>query len=275
MAMKLRPSIPSARRSGHWPSRCGAVARRRRHGAERAGHRRDAAQPGRRSPAICSPRCPGRRRTAGATPPTPSARAPSRCSPIRTGVGAAWAATSAVPVLVHPDPRSVLGELAATVYGNPSERLRVIGVTGTSGKTTTTYLVEAGLRAAERVAGLIGTVGIRIDGRRSAQRADHTRGARSAGAAGGDGRTGRRHRGDGGVQPRADAGPRRRRATSRSAASPTCRATTSTSTRRWQDYFDAKARLFDPGSPTHAGASVVCIDDDAGRAMAARRARSR
>ena len=43
--------------------------------------------------------------------------------------------------------------------------LRVIGVTGTSGKTTTTYLVEAGLRAAERVAGLIGTVGIRIDGR--------------------------------------------------------------------------------------------------------------
>ena len=63
-----------------------------------------------------------------------------------------------------PTPRSVLGELAATVYGHPSERLRVIGVTGTSGKTTTTYLVEAGLRAAGRVAGLIGTVGIRIDG---------------------------------------------------------------------------------------------------------------
>ena len=70
----------------------------------------------------------------------------------------------AVPVLVHPDPRSVLGGLAATVYGNPSQHLRVIGVTGTSGKTTTTYLVEAGLRAADRVAGLIGTVGIRIAG---------------------------------------------------------------------------------------------------------------
>ena len=70
-----------------------------------------------------------------------------------------------VPVLIHPDPRSVLGELAATVYGHPSDRLRVIGVTGTSGKTTTTYLAEAGLRSAERVAGLIGTVGIRIDGR--------------------------------------------------------------------------------------------------------------
>ena len=50
------------------------------------------------------------------------------------------------------------------MYGNPSRQLRVIGVTGTSGKTTTTYLVEAGLRAADRVAGLIGTVGIRIDG---------------------------------------------------------------------------------------------------------------
>ena len=70
-----------------------------------------------------------------------------------------------VPVLIHPDPRSVLGELAATVYGHPSDRLRVIGVTGTSGKTTTTYLAEAGLRSAERVAGLIGTVGVRIDGR--------------------------------------------------------------------------------------------------------------
>ena len=55
-----------------------------------------------------------------------------------------------VAVLVHPEPRSVLGELAATVYGRPSERLAVVGVTGTSGKTTTTYLIEAGLRSAGR-----------------------------------------------------------------------------------------------------------------------------
>ena len=68
----------------------------------------------------------------------------------------------AAPVLVHPEPRSVLGELAATVYGHPSERLAVIGVTGTSGKTTTTYLIEAGLRSAGRTVGLIGTVGLRI-----------------------------------------------------------------------------------------------------------------
>ena len=36
-----------------------------------------------------------------------------------------------------------------------------------------------------------------------------------------------------------------------------------------EDYFDAKARLFAPESPTHAPTSVVCVDDDAGRAMAA------
>jgi UDP-N-acetylmuramoyl-L-alanyl-D-glutamate--2,6-diaminopimelate ligase len=35
-----------------------------------------------------------------------------------------------------------------------------------------------------------------------------------------------------------------------------------------QDYFGAKARLFDPESPTHASISVICVDDDAGRAMA-------
>src|SRR5689334_24194226 len=47
------------------------------------------------------------------------------------GVDAMGACDIAVPVLLHTDPRSVLGELAATVYGHPSDRLRVIGVTGT------------------------------------------------------------------------------------------------------------------------------------------------
>ncbi|MEO8813814.1 MAG: Mur ligase domain-containing protein, partial [Mycobacterium sp.] len=53
-------------------------------------------------------------------------------------------AGSPIPVLVHPAPRDVLGELAATVYGHPCERVTVIGITGTSGKTTTAYLIEAG-----------------------------------------------------------------------------------------------------------------------------------
>jgi len=174
----------------------------------------------------------------------------------------------AVPVLIHPDPRSVLGDLAAAVYGHPSEKLRIIGVTGTSGKTTTTYLVEAGLRSADRVAGLIGTVGIRIDGRDQpsalttpeapdlqallavmleqgvdtvvmevsshALTLGRVDGVRFA--VGGFTNLSRDH---------LDFHP------------------------TMEDYFDAKARLFDPGSPTHASISVVCIDDDAGRAMAA------
>ena len=173
-----------------------------------------------------------------------------------------------VPVLVHSDPRSVLGGLAATVYGNPSRHLRVIGVTGTSGKTTTTYLVEAGLRSADRVAGLIGTVGIRIAGEDLpsalttpeapdlqallALMVEHgvdtvvmevSSHALSLGrvdgvdfAVGGFTNLSRDH---------LDFHP------------------------TMEDYFDAKARLFAPGSPTRAATSAVCVDDDAGRAMAA------
>jgi UDP-N-acetylmuramoyl-L-alanyl-D-glutamate--2,6-diaminopimelate ligase len=50
------------------------------------------------------------------------------------------------------------------VYGDPTARMSVLGVTGTSGKTTVAHLLEAGLGAAGRTAGLIGTVGTRIDG---------------------------------------------------------------------------------------------------------------
>ncbi|MBY8861700.1 UDP-N-acetylmuramoyl-L-alanyl-D-glutamate--2,6-diaminopimelate ligase [Nocardia sp. CA2R105] len=71
-----------------------------------------------------------------------------------------------VPVLVHENPRSVLGELSASIYGNPSQRLQVLGITGTSGKTTTSYLVEAGLVAAGLRTALIGTIETRIGGQR-------------------------------------------------------------------------------------------------------------
>ncbi len=71
-----------------------------------------------------------------------------------------------VPVLVREQPRSVLGELSGALYGNPSERLRIVGITGTSGKTTSAYLVEAGLAAAGLSTALIGTIETRIGGRR-------------------------------------------------------------------------------------------------------------
>ena len=76
--------------------------------------------------------------------------------------GRARAMASGVPVFVLADPRARLGEVACWVYGDPSRRLRLIGVTGTSGKTTTTYLLESGLRAAGHLTGLIGGVETRI-----------------------------------------------------------------------------------------------------------------
>ena len=76
--------------------------------------------------------------------------------------GKARAAATGVPVFVLADPRGKLGEIACWVYGNPSSRLRLIGVTGTSGKTTSTYLLESGLRAAGHQTGLIGGVETRI-----------------------------------------------------------------------------------------------------------------
>lgn len=66
-----------------------------------------------------------------------------------------------VPVLVTDDPRAVLGPVAAWVYGEPAERLMTFGVTGTNGKTTTTYQVDHLLRALGWTGGLIGTVEMR------------------------------------------------------------------------------------------------------------------
>jgi UDP-N-acetylmuramoyl-L-alanyl-D-glutamate--2,6-diaminopimelate ligase len=76
--------------------------------------------------------------------------------------GRARAVASGVPVFVLADPRGKLGEIACWVYGDPSSRLRLIGVTGTSGKTTSTYLIESGLSAAGHQAGLVGGVELRV-----------------------------------------------------------------------------------------------------------------
>jgi UDP-N-acetylmuramoyl-L-alanyl-D-glutamate--2,6-diaminopimelate ligase len=183
--------------------------------------------------------------------------------------GAAAMAGIDVPVLVHPTPRAVLGELAAGVYGRPSEHVRVIGVTGTSGKTTTTYLVEAGLRAAGRVVGLIGTVGIRIDGRDEpstlttpeapdlqallavmVERGIDTVVMEVSSHALTQGRVDAMHFAVGGFtnlsRDHLDFHP------------------------TMEAYLDAKAKLFDPQSSTHADLSVVCVDDEGGRTIATR-----
>ncbi|HET8614006.1 MAG TPA: UDP-N-acetylmuramoyl-L-alanyl-D-glutamate--2,6-diaminopimelate ligase [Actinomycetales bacterium] len=73
-----------------------------------------------------------------------------------------------LPAFVVPSPRAVLGDVAARVYGTVEggSRLALLGVTGTNGKTTTTYLLDSALRAAGRTTALIGTVETRVAGQR-------------------------------------------------------------------------------------------------------------
>jgi len=60
------------------------------------------------------------------------------------------------------DSRVALGELAAAFYGDPSRELKIVGVTGTNGKTTTTYLIHHLLMTLGEKAGLVGTIENRI-----------------------------------------------------------------------------------------------------------------
>ena len=63
------------------------------------------------------------------------------------------------------DSRKALAQLAAEFYGNPASKMRVIGITGTNGKTTTTHLIEAILEQPGNVVGRLGTISNRIGGR--------------------------------------------------------------------------------------------------------------
>jgi len=63
------------------------------------------------------------------------------------------------------DSRRALGRIAQNFFGNPSARLTLIGITGTSGKTTITYLLESILTAAGYRCGVLGTVNYRYDGK--------------------------------------------------------------------------------------------------------------
>jgi UDP-N-acetylmuramoyl-L-alanyl-D-glutamate--2,6-diaminopimelate ligase len=73
-------------------------------------------------------------------------------------------APGAVQVIV-PNVRESLARLASAFYGDPSSSLVLIGITGTNGKTTTSYLIESILAAAGKRAGVMGTVNYRFSGR--------------------------------------------------------------------------------------------------------------
>lgn len=74
-------------------------------------------------------------------------------------------AIAAAPLIRVPDSRRALALLADAFYGHPSGWLKLVGVTGTNGKTTTTYLIKAIVEAAGRTAGLIGTIDYRVGDR--------------------------------------------------------------------------------------------------------------
>ena len=72
----------------------------------------------------------------------------------------------AVPQLIVSDARYAMGLAADAVYGAPTQDIDVVGVTGTNGKTTTSFLVYAILAAAGRRPGLLGTIERRVGGER-------------------------------------------------------------------------------------------------------------
>jgi UDP-N-acetylmuramoyl-L-alanyl-D-glutamate--2,6-diaminopimelate ligase len=84
-------------------------------------------------------------------------------------------AGTTVPWLRTTDARLALAELAALFYDHPSEQLTVVGVTGTNGKTTTTYLLASVFDAAGMPCGRLGTVTVRTGpGTQGERDASHT-----------------------------------------------------------------------------------------------------
>jgi UDP-N-acetylmuramoyl-L-alanyl-D-glutamate--2,6-diaminopimelate ligase len=71
-------------------------------------------------------------------------------------------ADAALPCFTTPDVLGAMSKISDVYFNRPSQRIPVIGVTGTNGKTTTTYLIEAILKSAGQMCGVMGTVNYRI-----------------------------------------------------------------------------------------------------------------
>jgi UDP-N-acetylmuramoyl-L-alanyl-D-glutamate--2,6-diaminopimelate ligase len=87
------------------------------------------------------------------------------------GIGKSNDSRSRVPsspppaTVVVPNSRTALAPIAAAFYGYPGARMRVVGITGTDGKTTTTFLTSAVLEAGRHTTGMIGTVDFKVGAR--------------------------------------------------------------------------------------------------------------
>lgn len=171
------------------------------------------------------------------------------------------------PVIEVEDIRAILGQVSAEIYGHASKELTLIGVTGTAGKTTITYLLEAGLAHLGVPTGVIGTTGTHIKGQKVdtplttpeapmlqklfrqmvEEGVTHVVMEVSSHALS----LGRVNGCDFDVagfsnlsQDHLDYHP------------------------TMEDYFQAKATFFRPGSPVEAHQSIICIDDQWGQRMA-------
>jgi UDP-N-acetylmuramoyl-L-alanyl-D-glutamate--2,6-diaminopimelate ligase len=164
------------------------------------------------------------------------------------------------------DARAAMARAAAAVHGHPSRRLKLVGITGTNGKTTTAHLIDSVIRAAEKSSAMFGTINYRI-GERSAS-AHHTTpeasdiqrmlaqaveaGCRSA------------------VMEVSSHAIELRRADSlRFAAAVFTNLTRDHLDyhKTMESYFAAKKRLFDGSLDPGPGASVINIDDEYGRKL--------
>jgi UDP-N-acetylmuramoyl-L-alanyl-D-glutamate--2,6-diaminopimelate ligase len=82
----------------------------------------------------------------------------------RAVVGGAGPAPEGATHVTVAEPRLALARAACRLHGDPSRAMTVVAVTGTNGKTTTTWMLESILGAAGKCTGLIGTTGVRIAG---------------------------------------------------------------------------------------------------------------
>jgi len=176
----------------------------------------------------------------------------------------------AAPLFVVGDTRRALAQLAAWFHDYPSRGLDVVGITGTSGKTTTAYMLEAILRTAGRRAALFGTIEYRFGGRRFPS--DHT----TAGAPELQSLFGRVRRAgaDSVVMEASSHALDQRRVEGvgfRVGAFTNLSREHLDYHRTMRAYFEAKAGLFErlPGAAL-GGVAVLNLDDPAGRAMVAR-----
>jgi len=94
------------------------------------------------------------------------ARASGAVAMVTDAAGAALADLSDWPVIVVDNPRAVMAAAAVRLFGDPTARRTTFGVTGTAGKTTTSLMLDAALRANGRHSGYIGSIGFTVDGRR-------------------------------------------------------------------------------------------------------------